>query len=162
MAKASRPSVEDINERWDWIRRAAASETDQCLDWPWYRFSRGYGAITRDGNSVGVHVVICEIAHGPRPTGMWAAHSCGRRICCSGAHLRWATPKENYADRVIHGTDQRGKRGQTAKLTEDDVRSIRSRVAESGAKCGALAAEYHVTSNTIRSIVRRDTWNWLT
>ena len=160
MEKASR-SAEGVKDRWDWISRAAASETDECLDWPWYCFSRGYGAIRRDGKLVGVHTIVCEIVHGPRPAGMWAAHSCGRRVCCSGAHLRWATPKENYADRLIHGTDQRGDRHPTAKLTEDSVRAIRSRVAEGGVTYPELAAEYGVSPGTIGEVVRRRRWGWV-
>lgn len=73
-------------------------QTDECLIWP-YAVSSGYGCATIDGRSERVHVLACEWAHGPRPEGMDAAHSCDVRRCFNPAHLRWATRTENILDR---------------------------------------------------------------
>jgi hypothetical protein len=56
------------------------------------------------------HRVMCEIAHGPKPApGFVAAHTCGkgREGCVNPRHLRWASQKENMADKLLHGTSNR-------------------------------------------------------
>lgn len=64
-------------------------------------------------------------------------HSCDRRDCCNPAHLSAGTHRDNMADMVSKGRQTEGevlsapKRGVSnpqAKLTESDVRRIRSLV----------------------------------
>lgn len=82
-------------------------ETDECVLWPHTVNSKGYGQIGVNGKSTSVHVLACEQAHGPRPEGKQAAHSCGVKRCINQRHLRWATQSENEADKVVHGTVRR-------------------------------------------------------
>lgn len=59
----------------------------------------------------------------------------------------------------------RGKKGSAshhAKLTEDDVRSIRIRHASGSGSYRTLAAEYGVSVPTIAAIVQRRTWSHVT
>lgn len=58
-------------------------------------------------------------------TGLQAAHNDGNRSNDAIANLRWATCKENQADRVIHGTRSFGERHGAAKLTVMAVRVMR-------------------------------------
>lgn len=52
-----------------------------------------------------IHVMVCEVFHGPRPTPQHqVAHINGDRLDNRAANLRWATPSENIADQVRHGT----------------------------------------------------------
>lgn len=53
--------------------------------------------------------------------------------------------------------DQAGANNPSARLTEDDVRSIRTRY-EAGTTQAALAAEFGVTAGAIAHIVRGNTW----
>lgn len=102
---------------------AARHEGAICLDWPFARFGNGYANIR--GKSA--CNIICELAKGAAPSEMHqAAHSCGRgdQGCVSGAHLRWALPKENQADRKDHGTYVKGEQMPWARLTEVQVREI--------------------------------------
>jgi hypothetical protein len=82
-------------------------------------------------------------AHGEPPTARHeAAHSCGKGHlgCVHPGHLSWKTRNENRADMVRHGMLPRGTIVSTNKLTEDQVREIRSRM---GSETGmALAAEF--------------------
>lgn len=102
----------------------------------------------------GVHVVVCEAFHGPRPDGMEVAHENGVKADCRPANLRWATHADNLADRERHGTLPRGVGHVNAKLTEDDVRAIR---AASGSQ-RSIAARFGISQMNVSFIVRRETW----
>jgi hypothetical protein len=76
-------------------------DTDECIEWPFHKGSHGYGVLTIDGEQRCVHVVACELAHGPRPPEKHqVAHSCDNRLCFNPRHLRWATRRENVQDMV--------------------------------------------------------------
>lgn len=65
----------------------------------------GYLLVTYDGVRMTLSRAICFELHGPPPTPKHqAAHSCGFTQCITGGHLRWATPRQNQADRKLHGT----------------------------------------------------------
>ena len=100
-----------------------------------------------------------ETVHGAAPTDHHeTAHSCGNRACVNPAHLRWATRAGNQADRVKHGTDNRGRRSAQARLSEADVRAILKQRDRTPAD---LAKEYGVSRNHITSIQNGRTWGWI-
>ena len=131
--------------------------TDECILWPYAQNGWGYGSLRSDGHNEGVHVLACEQAHGPRPHGMDACHSCRNRHCFNPRHLRWGTPTENCADRIEDGTVNHGERNGRAKLTERKVLEIRSRF-HLGASLDDLATTYGVKPNTVYQIVVRRLW----
>lgn len=134
------------------LTEMSSRDTDDCVDWPYGR-SNGYGRI----RGTLTHIAVCEQTHGPRPDGMEAAHHCGNPLCVNARHIRWATPLENIADKVAHGTQGRGETVATAKLTEQKVRSIRRRCAEGEAHT-ELAREFGVSHTAIHLIHTRQTW----
>jgi hypothetical protein len=136
---------------------ALAYDGDECLLWPFGKGGKGYGRIN---NGKGVHRVVCTAAHGEPPSPEHeAAHSCGNPLCVAKAHLRWATVAENSADRLIHGTDNRGQRHAMSKLTESDVRQIRALRGKLRQK--DIAAQFGVARPTVAEIHLRRTWSWL-
>ena len=72
-----------------------------------------------------VHRLVIEVFIGPCPDGMQCRHLDGNRKNNRAENLCWGTAKENAKDRVIHGTNNIGKRNGMAKLTDNDVISIR-------------------------------------
>lgn len=132
-----------------------------CIPWPFAYFDTGYACFNVDGKVVRAHRYVCRWTRGaPSSPKHDAAHSCGNRACVNPAHLRWATKKENEADKLAQGRPH-GPRGTVhgmARLTPDEVRSIR---AARGPQT-AIAAKYGVCQQTISDITARRTWAHLT
>lgn len=127
-----------------------------CVIWPFAQADNGYGTAFYAGRSRVVSRVICEMVHGaPDNNEIEAAHSCGNRLCCTPSHLRWATPKENFADRYIHGTDQSGARNHQAKINEDIVREI---LKQPQLSQRALGKKYRIDPSVVCRIRRGKTW----
>jgi hypothetical protein len=72
-------------------------------------------------------------------------------------NLSWSTPKQNAADKLVHGTSQRGERHPCAKLSTDDIHDIRQLVAD-GCPRRLAARWFGVSPDTIRLIALRETW----
>lgn len=108
---------------------------------------------------VNIHVLVCEAFHGPRPSSRHqVAHGDGSRDYNHKDNLRWASPKDNAADRKRHGTEYEGKAHWKTELTEDDVRSIRDRYKPGHGGYTYLAREYGLTRGAIYRIVKRKNW----
>lgn len=113
--------------------------------------------LSKDGvrKTLAVHVLICSTFHGERPSRMHnAAHNDGVPTNCRADNLRWATYKENLADRHAHGTAPTGENQYGAKLTWDKVREIRA--SKDAPK--VLAERYGVFPGHIRKILRNEKW----
>ena len=96
---------------------------------------------------VGAHVIVCEAWHGPRPSGMQAAHGNGVRTDNRPGNLSWKPPPGNQADKLRHGTHGR-------RLTREQVAAIRA----SGESRAALAVRYGVSPGTISHVRTGYTW----
>lgn len=138
-----------------WLRANGNYAGDDCLIWPFSRMPDGRAHM----NGAFPSRVMCELAHGEAPSRSHeAAHSCGRGhdACVSPRHLRWATPTENAADKVLHGTVILGERHYASKLSEADVREIRSLATSVPQK--DLAQRFGVRPVCINKIVHRHSW----
>lgn len=100
------------------------------------------------------------LTNGAVPAGLCVLHRCDNRVCCNPAHHFLGTKQDNSDDKVAKGR-QRSK----SKLTEDEVRAIRSEYrAWAGNKrsnAKALAAKYGVRTGTIVLAANRKTWRHL-
>jgi hypothetical protein len=136
-------------------------------DWPWKRLETtptksGYrqaGLRNDDGKHVirFVHVLVLTAFAGPCPEGMQCAHDNGKRDDNRLDNLEWKTPKANWDDRRRHGTEMQGVDCHSAKLTDDGVRVIRTRLA-AGEMHTVIAKDYGVTKGAISCIARGKTW----
>lgn len=136
---------------------------DECLFWPYSKTGReGSGWVSWNGKGSRVSRVVCEEINGHPPTKLHqAAHSCGNGhlACATPNHLRWATPKENSADMISHGTSPRGERQGSSKLVRKDVLEIRS--LEGQLSADKIAEMFGVGISQIRRIQKRKHWAWL-
>jgi hypothetical protein len=133
-------------------------DKDDCLLWPYGKSSSGgYGVVKIDGRQIRVNRRVCELVYGSPPTEEYqAAHKCGNSSCCNPKHLYWATPKENQADRISHGTASRGEQHALAKLTEKDVHEIR--FLRGKRTRAQLSFMYGISVTQIRDIQCRKSW----
>lgn len=139
----------------------AAETREDCIIWPFCRTADGYASINYNGRTTLASRIVCQIVNGPRPNKHEAAHSCGngKHGCVNPKHLRWATPQENSADKLIHGTHNRGENCGMSKLTGEAVSKIRDALA-TGIAINDLAERYHVSPRTIRHIRDGDRWSY--
>lgn len=137
------------------LATAVAYKGDDCLVWPYSRNAQGYGKIKAGGKNFVVSRLVCEMAYGPAPSpDHVAAHSCwnGHLGCVNPNHLRWATRAENSSDMVASGRSCRGSRNVQAKLSDENVRTIRS-LHDTGATHKSLSLRFGVSSSVISRIV---------
>jgi len=149
-----------------WTSKDAAGR-GHCLGTKWIELKGGLDkdgyrkVILCNGNGarryVRVQTLVLEAFVGPKPSGMVSAHRNGIRADNRIENLRWATQKENCADKITCGTAQRGETHPLSKVTEAQVRTIRTRRA-AGESLSVLAAEYGVQKAAICAIATRRTW----
>ncbi len=145
------------------VQLAALHLGPECLPWPYARTNRGYGNLGYKGGWRVASNLVCELVHGPAPTPLHESrHLCGKGHdgCVSGAHLVWATHVENEADKIDHGTHNRGVQHPLAVLTEDDVMEIK-RLVTSGIDRGVIAGWFDIHRNHVSRIARGDRWGHL-
>lgn len=140
------------------LREHVAYTGDDCVLWPFYcNPVNGYGHFCAGGKSLGIHRVMCELAHGPRPTPKHhAAHSCHQRACINPRHLSWKTLSENMLDRRANGTENKAWWGQKGKLSPGQAAAILDlKGKETQAK---TAARFDITESNVRKIQTGKTW----
>ncbi len=134
-------------------------EGNDCLLWPYSKNKNGRGNLWFAGKPQDVHRLVCIAANGePSDPRLQAAHSCGNKLCVNPHHLSWKTRLENKADELEHGTRCRGERKPVNKLTEAQVREIRS---IQGVSMAELGRRFRVSLQNIDAIKRRKKWAWL-
>ena len=139
-----------------------SAKPDACILWPYTRVGLGYGRVRHNGSMQLAHRLVCEMVHGapPSPT-HHAAHRCGVHACISKHHLRWLTNSANEADKVLHGLSNRGERASTAKLTREQVHSIRKAYDDGQELTAEIGSRFGVNQSTVSQIGLRNKWKWL-
>ena len=107
-----------------------------------------------------VHRLICETFHGSCPPGMVCRHMNDNKIDNRSDNLVWGTLSENQVDSMRNGTNNpsRGEKHHASKLTENDVREIRTTYATGNVYQGQLAELYGISKRQIGRIVRMQDW----
>jgi len=104
------------------------------------------------------HVLVATHFIGPRPTPKHqVAHGDGDPLNNHVGNLRWATTKENAADRFVHGTVLCGESSASAVLTNEIVLLARSlyRPRHPEYSSVALAKRFGVNRSTLHDAITR-------
>lgn len=151
----------------------------------------GYGrfALTHQ-QGLSAHRAAWTFLRGPIPDGLFVLHRCDQPGCVNPAHLFLGTQADNMADKIAKGRQARrekcanktirrgdeswsrnhperlarGERHGNAKLSDDDIRSIRERYRRgtpghrSPVSIKGLGREYGVSPYVIWLIVNRHGW----
>lgn len=118
--------------------------------------------LCRDGKyqNVLVHRLVLTVFVGPCPPMEEACHADGDPKNNALTNLRWDTRKANIADRFKHGTFPIGEKCHWAKLNEEKVRAIFSRI-QKGVRIGAIAKEFQVSHSAVSMIASGKRWSHL-
>lgn len=152
------PPITDLELSRFWAK-VTMPDADGCMHWTAVKTSDGYGHFRLSGQMYPAHRIALTLATGGTPEGLEVAHSCRSRDCVAAAHMRWATRRQNHADKVRDGTHNRGEQHMQAVLTEAQVLEIRTLSKKMGTV--ELATRYRIHRSTVRLIVRRLTWSHL-
>lgn len=153
------------------IRRAAGSpcryKTAKVLRQKVAKGPVGYLQVTLKNDRVGeqtvyVHSTVCAAFHGARPDPcLQCCHGDGNAKNNHKGNVRWDTRVNNEADRIVHGTHNRGERHGLSKLKDLQVLEIKTKL-KAGRSQRSLAKEYGVSQSAIYDIKTGKRWIWCT
>lgn len=136
------------------MEKVSPEPNSGCWLWTSSLDSSGYGTFWKDRMANKAHRLAYEAFVGPISEGMQVCHKCDVRTCVNPDHLFLGTIQDNMNDRNKKLRHAHGERHARAKLTEDQVREIRS------SSIGVVEAGniYGVKSGVISKIRNRNIW----
>lgn len=156
------PQARLLEERfWEFVVRRGPLE---CWLWIGPVSNRGYGQIyandaTHAPRCYPAHVISWEFKNGKWPQGMQGLHSCDTPLCVNPDHTRPGTGAENHEEKVEKRRHRFGKSTPWARLTEDNVRSIRTLRGKQTSR--QIACAYGVGLSTVKNIFNGKNWKHL-
>jgi hypothetical protein len=125
--------------------------------------SKKYGALQYGENkkSISAHRASWIIHKGEIPAGMFVCHTCDNPPCTKPEHLFLGTPKDNVQDMISKKRRNIvcGEKAPWSKLTEKDVRAIKSLLGR--LHYTKIAERFNVSLSTIYDIKDSRTWSHL-
>lgn len=145
------------------------ADENGCRRWLGCFHPLGYGMFTKaDGKTEAPHRIQWRFHFGEIPAETpHVLHRCDHRWCVEISHLFLGTNADNVADRHAKGRSSHGEKhrlaqlpaiGRQAKLTVDQVREIKRRIA-AGERMSAIAPDFGVSYGAIKRIRSGLAWS---
>lgn len=143
------------------MKRVSPEPNSGCWLWFGSGTNDGYGQIGIDGRNHLAHRISFELHYGKISPDTKVLHSCDLPCCVNPEHLFLGTQADNMADMVKKKRHARlrGEAHGRAKLTDDDVRTIRR---FSGRTHAAIAADFGVSDVLVSQILSGKIWSHIT
>ena len=103
-------------------------------------------------------LVAAAFLEPPPPKRPHVNHRDTDKTNCAVDNLEYTSAKENQQHAAAHGLTCKGIRNGSAKLTDNDVRTIRLENATRHIQQRALAKRCNISQATVNRIVLRKTW----
>lgn len=132
-------------------------KTDSCWIWTAGLFPSGYGSISIDDRTYKVSRVVYELAHGKFDKKLSVLHRCDNKKCVNPKHLFLGTHRDNMNDMVKKERQSRGEDSRS-KLTEKQVKKIRSVFKKGTVTKQDIADMFKVSRKLIFNIINRIAW----
>lgn len=133
-----------------------------CFEVTSHALTGGYPKIHPPGGGSPMNIsrFIWSECFGLIPKGMCVCHHCDNPLCINSEHLFLGTQADNMQDKKMKGRAPVCEAATVAKLTNQQVLSIRAECIPGSRSVGCtnLARLYGVSGTTIRKIVKRETW----
>jgi len=141
---------------------------DECWEWQGGKSVAGYGRFWLNGKTVSsTHFAYSSTGRSIRP-GYFICHSCDNPGCVNPSHLFQGTPKENQMDMIKKGRQvntrrkrenyTRGEMCHLSKLTQSQVKEMRSLYAARKMTTNGLSKNFSVSKSTAKKIISNSTW----
>ena len=132
---------------------ARSKQEGECLVWTGARKRGGYGEIKINYRPASTHRIAWEVANGPIPKGLHVLHSCDNPPCIRHEHLFIGTNNDNIKDKLRKGRQPRGEKHCCAKLTEEQVVSLRMEYALGAISQKAIGEKYGMSPSGVSLII---------
>lgn len=133
-----------------WVREGS------CLRCTSHKGIEGYPYLTRNYvHQSMARWILWRRYKGAIPPGIVARHTCDNAWCINPRHIISGTIADNNRDKMERRRSCHGEKRANAKLTEEAVRSIRSRPHETDK---TLAREFGVTTSNLWRVRHRISW----
>jgi hypothetical protein len=139
-------------------------QREGCWKWKTATGRWGYGLFTHEKVQILVHRFVWELVNGPVPPGMCVLHRCDNPPCARPDHLFLGTKKDNSRDMAAKGRGRGGgigERNHGAKLTSDQVLSIRALWSTGAHSQKEIGEKFGLTQAQVSNIVLRRHWKHL-
>jgi hypothetical protein len=149
----------DLDRFW-----AKVNKTDSCWLWIAAKNNKGYGRFKFETKFYSSHIISYKLHNTDYDPTKFVCHRCDTPSCCNPNHLFLGTQSENMLDCSAKGRDNsqaKGAKGETngkARLTEQDVISIKTRMKNGERTCNIIRDYTHVHKATIKYIKSGKTW----
>lgn len=135
-----------------------ATDDNGCLIWVGSKTTDGYGALFIRRKQYRAHRISFQLFLGSIPEGLKVCHHCDNPICVHPDHLFLGTDADNIHDMYSKGRGQVGEKHHNAKLTEEDVKEMREKIASEELTQYKAAQIYGVDTGLVNGIVHRKYW----
>lgn len=141
---------------------------DESVCWEWHNLAGTgrYGSTKFRKKETPTHRIAYMLHYKTDiPEGLYVCHHCDNPPCCNPYHLFLGTHQDNIDDRERKGRNKmphsRGEEHGHHKLTENDVKKIRSLYVPGKFGYRNLSKIFDVTPGQIRNVIKGNAWGWL-
>lgn len=126
-------------------------DENSCWEWKGSKTPAGYGNIYYDGKLRYAHRLALEFV-GKKGKNKFACHKCDNPSCVNPNHLYFGSAYDNNRDTVRRNRNSKGQKHYNAKLSDQDVKDIRTMFFLGVRQCD-IGKKYNVHQSYISDII---------